>query len=105
MCGDNQKWDQLFGDIIWIREHIHRIEQQQEEFHMSEDAAIQAVTADITAQLTTLSALISQVLAEIASGTVQPSTVAALQSEQAALDSTVAGFGTSVNPPASPPVQ
>jgi hypothetical protein len=68
---------------------------------MSEDAAIQAVNADITTQLTTLSGLISQVLTEIQNNTVQPSTVSALQAEQANLDQIVAGFGTSLNPPAS----
>lgn len=93
----------LRRDMLWLREHVHRIEMQQEEFHMSEDAAIQAVTADITAQLTTLSGLIRQVLAEVGSGsgTVQPSTVAALQAAQSELDSVVSGFGASLNPPAS----
>ena len=102
MCADNQRWDQLFGDTIWIREHIHRIEQRLETI-MSEDVAIQAVTADMATQLTTLSGVITQVLAEISSGTVQPSTVAALQAEQASLDSTVAGFSADVNPPVQAP--
>jgi hypothetical protein len=66
---------------------------------MSEDAAVQAVTADVLTQLSTLSSLIAQVLAEIANNDVQPSTVASLQSAQAGLDSTVASFSGSVNPP------
>jgi hypothetical protein len=69
---------------------------------MSEDAAIQAVTADITAQLTTLSGLISQVLTEIQNDAVQPSTVSALQAAQSSLDSTVASFSADVTPPAAP---
>jgi hypothetical protein len=71
------------------------------EIIMTEDAAIQAVTADITTQLTALSTLISQVLTEIQNDAVQPATVSALQAAQANLDNTVAGFNTDVNPPAA----
>jgi hypothetical protein len=75
---------------------------QKLEIIMTEDAAIQAVTADITTQLTTLSGLISQVLTEIQNDAVQPSTVSALQAAQSSLDSTVASFSADVTPPAAP---
>jgi hypothetical protein len=86
----------------WLEHQFATINQKLEHI-MSEDAAIQAVTADIVTQLATLSGLITQVLAELSAGTVQPSTVTALQAAQASLDSTVAGFSTDLNPPAAAP--
>jgi hypothetical protein len=118
MCGDNQKWDQLFGDIIWIRTRIHRIETTLGAL-MSADQEIQAVVTDeqadvatLTSQNTSLTALVAQVLAEIQAGLVQPSTVAALQAVASGVDAQTAAEGVQVadlqagvNPPASPPVQ
>ena len=96
----------LRRDMLWVREHIHRIEMRQEEYHMSEDAAIQAAVTEITSDVAALTALVQQALAEIAASatnSVQPSTVAALQQAVSGLDSENAAFSAGLNPPPPPP--
>jgi hypothetical protein len=100
-CGHNHA-DPLDG----IRCQLDRIETTLETL-VSEDSAIQAVTADlvadeqaITASLTTIQAAVTAALADA----VQPSTVSALQAAQAALDSltaTAASDATADAPPAA----
>jgi len=87
---------------VYLESQFERLNRALERI-MSEDAAIQAVTEDINTQLTTLSTLITQVLGEIGTGGVQPSTVTALQAAQQSLDTTVASFGAALNPPAPTP--
>jgi hypothetical protein len=94
------------GQLADIRAQLGRIEKNTEHI-MSEDSAIQAVTADlvadeqaITASLTTIQAAVTAALADA----VQPSTVSALQAAQAALDSltaTAASDATADAPPAA----
>jgi hypothetical protein len=66
----------------------------------SVDAEIQAATATLVSDNATLKSLITQVLAEIAGGEVQPSTLEALQAAVSDDDTTVQGFSGDVNPPA-----
>lgn len=72
----------------------------------SEDAAIQAVSADLTnvanavqTSTATLANLIAQLEQEVSNGDVQPSTVTALQNVQAQLDAASSALATVANPP------
>jgi hypothetical protein len=77
------------------------------EIIMSEDSAIQAVTADISADVATITAAIPTIQSALTAAladAVQPSTVSSLQAAQAALDSltqTVSSDAASDAPPAS----
>jgi hypothetical protein len=104
------------ADLAVISGQLGNIDTKLEKI-MSEDAAVQAVTADIQAQVTALTAAtaasttaVNAVLTEIADGslTVQPSTLAALQAADAALDTAnsantaaVAAETSESQPPAS----
>ena len=101
-CGTNQSA---------ILAALARIEQQLGEI-MSEDAAVLAVVTDENTQITNLTAsvgslqgLVESLQAEVAAGTaLQPSTLAALQSAQAALDTLAASAAADVtgDTPAAP---
>lgn len=101
-CGTNQSA---------ILAALARIEQQLGEI-MSEDAAVLAVVTDENTQITNLTAsvgslqgLVESLQAEVAAGTaLQPSTLAALQSAQAALDTLAASTAADVtgDTPAAP---
>lgn len=93
--------------LATIGDRLACIEQQLEKI-MSEDAAVQAATADIladeqaiTTALGTIQAAVTAALADA----VQPSTLSALQSAQAALDTltqTATADAASDEPPAPP---
>lgn len=79
-------------DLAVIRGQLEAINQKLEKI-MSEDAAIQSVTADILADeqaITTALGTIQAALTAAQNDAVQPSTLAALQSAQAALDNLTA---------------
>lgn len=105
------QWSPFAGDIeidtlAAVAVALHRIEQKLE-IIMSEDAAVAAVTADILADeqaITTALSTIQAALTAAQSDAVQPSTLAALQSAQAALDAltATASSDASAATPATP---
>jgi hypothetical protein len=93
------------SDLAVIRGQLEAINDKLEKI-MSEDAAIQSVTADLLADeqaITTALGTIQAALTAAQNDAVQPSTLAALQSAQAALDNltATANSDASADTPAS----
>jgi hypothetical protein len=93
-------------DLAVIRGQLEAINDKLEKI-MSEDAAVQAVTADILADeqaITTSLTTIQAALTAAQADAVQPSTLTALQSAQAALDTltATANSDASADTPAAP---
>jgi hypothetical protein len=94
------------GQLADIRAQLGRMDEKLEKI-MSEDAAVQAVTSDIQADVAAITASLGTIQSAITAAladAVQPSTVSALQAAQAALDSltaTAASDATADAPPAA----
>jgi len=114
MCRDNERWDQLFGDIIWLRGRIHRIEQQLEHIMTTQsqsqadvnaaNTAVVALLTDVSDDVATILADVKSIQAALASGqpvdtTALDSTVAGIAAVQSSLDSATSQL-TGVVPPA-----